>query len=163
MYRRDRTPGEKPRTKDQADGAEKAKQGSATPPNEGRIVMMDSDQALSLDYSSDGKTLATAGFDGVVHLWDMIKAKKIGDLKGEKSTIRSVTFAPDGKTVACVNDAGLVRLWDVATGKLKQTLPGLSESMRQAARHVHARLDRLRTGWTPAGRLGLRADPCRAV
>jgi len=95
---------------------------------------MDSDQALSLVYSSDGKTLATAGFDGVVHLWDMIKAKRIGDLKGEKSTIRSVTFAPDGKTVACVNDAGLVRLWDVATGKLKQTFPGLSESMRQAAR-----------------------------
>ena len=46
--------------------------------------MMDSDQALSLVYSSDGKTLATAGFDGVVHLWDMIKAKKIADLKGEK-------------------------------------------------------------------------------
>ncbi len=85
--------------------------------------------ALSLVYSSDGKTLATAGFDGVVRLWDMMKAEKIGDLRGEKSTIRSVTFAPDGKTVACVNDAGLVRLWDVATGQLKQTLPhGLSDS-----------------------------------
>ena len=98
-----------------------------------RMVRMDSDQALSLVYSSDGKTLATAGFDGVVHLWDMIKANKVADLKGEKSTIRSVTFAPDGKTVACVNDAGLVRLWDVATGRLKKTFPGLSEAMRQAA------------------------------
>ena len=90
--------------------------------------------ALSLVYSSDGKTLATAGFGGVVHLWDMIEGKEVGNLMGEKSTIRSVTVAPDGKTVACVNDAGLVRLWDVATGRLKQTLPGLSDSMRQAAR-----------------------------
>ena len=108
------------------------KQAGASP--EGQIVVMDSDMVLSLVYSSDGKTLATAGFDGVVHLWDMIKAERIIDLKGEKSTIRSVTFAPDGKTVACVNDAGLVRLWDVATGRLKQTFPGLSESMRQSAR-----------------------------
>jgi RNA polymerase sigma factor (sigma-70 family) len=98
-----------------------------------RIVTTQGNQALSLVYSSDGKTLATAGFDGVVHLWDMTKAEKIGDLRGETSTIRSVAFAPDGKTVACVNDAGLVRLWDVATGKLKQTLPGLSDSMRQSA------------------------------
>jgi RNA polymerase sigma factor (sigma-70 family) len=103
-------------------------------PPDHRIVSTERDLALSLVYSSDGKTLATAGFGGVVHLWDMIKAKKVSDLEGEKSTIRSVTFAPDGKTVACVNDAGLVRLWDVATGRLKQTLPGLSDSMRQAAR-----------------------------
>ncbi len=105
---------------------------AASPPQH-QIVTTNSSLALSLVYSSDGKTLATAGFDGVVHLWDMMKAEKIGDLRGEKSTIRSVTFAPDGKTVACVNDAGLVRLWDVATGKLKQTLPGLSDSMRQSA------------------------------
>jgi len=109
--------------------------GRAEAAPEFRIVEMDSDQALSLDYSHDGKTLATAGFDGVVHLWDAVKGTHLGALKGEKkSTIRSVTFAPDGKTVACVNDAGLARLWDVATGSLKQTLPGLSESMCEAAR-----------------------------
>ena len=95
--------------------------------------MVDSDQALSLGYSRDGKTLATAGFDGEVHLWDVIEAKEVARLNGEKSTIRSVSFAPDGKTVACVNDAGFVKLWDTSTGILKQTLPGLSESMRQAA------------------------------
>jgi len=109
--------------------------GRAVAAPQGRIVMMDSDQALSLDYSHDGKTLATAGFDGVVHLWDAVKGTHLAALKGEKkSTIRSVTFAPDGKTVACVNDAGLVRLWDVPTGTLKQTFFGLSEPMREAAR-----------------------------
>ncbi len=103
-------------------------------PPTGRIVLMDSDQALSLDYSHDGKTLATAGFDGVVHLWDAVKGNQLVELKGEeKSTIRSVTFAPDGKTVVCVNDAGLVRSWNVATGALTHSFSGLSEPMRQAA------------------------------
>ena len=105
---------------------------AGTLPDHG-IVTTNGERALSLVYSSDGKTLATAGFAGVVHLWDMTKTEKIGDLRGEKSTIRSVAFTPDNKTVACVNDAGLVRLWDVASGRLQQAFPGLSEAMRRAA------------------------------
>jgi RNA polymerase sigma factor (sigma-70 family) len=106
----------------------------APSPEQG-IVTMPDERALSVAYSPDGKTLATAGFGGVVHLWDMTNHSRIGRLTAERSTtIRSVAFSTDGKTVACVNDAGLVRLWDAATRRLKQTLPGLSVSMRQAAR-----------------------------
>ena len=113
-------------------------------PSTFRIVNTGGDMALSLDYSRDGKTLATAGFDGVVHLWDAVSGKPVCQLKGEKnSTIRSVTFAADGKTVVCANDAGLVRIWDVATGALKQTFLGLSEPMRDDGRHVYARFRRL--------------------
>jgi len=139
VYRRDRTPGEKRRPKDQGKPAMRDKKSSAMPPplsHEYRIEKMDSDQALSLAYAHDGKTLATAGFDGVVHLWDAVKGKQVGTLKGEKSTIRSVTFAPDGTTVACVNDAGLVWLWNVSTGTPKQTFFGLSEPMRQVASRI---------------------------
>jgi outer membrane protein assembly factor BamB len=100
---------------------------------QGRIVMVESDQALALAYSADGKTLASAGFDGIVHLWDMAGGKEIARLKGEKSTIRSVSFTPDGRMVASVNDAGLVKLWDVATGTVKQSYPGVSELTRQFA------------------------------
>ena len=81
---------------------------------------------------SDGKTLATAGFDGAVHLWDMVKAKEVATLKGEKSAIRAMTFSSDGKTLACVNDSGEVKLWDVATATLTKNFPGLSEPVREA-------------------------------
>ena len=112
--------------------AEQNLPGRAAAPRELRWIIMDSDQTLSLVYSSDGKTLATAGFDGAVHLWDVITAKEVATLKGDKSTIRAVTFSADGQSVACVNDTGDVKLWDVATGTLKKNLPGLSESMREA-------------------------------
>ena len=63
--------------------------------SKGQLVMLESDQALSLDHSPDGKILVTAGFDGVVHVWDAVNGKHVGVLEGEKkSTIRSVTFAP---------------------------------------------------------------------
>ena len=102
------------------------------PQPEFQMEMMDSDQTLSLVYSSDGKMLATAGFDGAVHLWDMIEAKEVATLKGANSTIRAVAFSSDGKALACVNDTGDAKIWDVATGTLTKSLPGLSEPMREA-------------------------------
>lgn len=70
----------------------------------------------SVAFAPDRRTLATAGDDNTVILWnlaDLLPHPLGAPLTGHPGTVFSVAFAPDGSTLATVGDNSTVILWDL--------------------------------------------------
>lgn len=69
----------------------------------------------AVKVSKDGKLAATAGYDGLVKLWDLPARALKADLKKHKGWVRSLDFSPDGTKLATGGEDGTVVVWDTAT------------------------------------------------
>ncbi len=67
--------------------------------------------------SPDGKTIATAGDDGAIRLWDVATGDPLRTFDPPfAARVWGVAFSPGGARLAGVSEDGGARVWDVASG-----------------------------------------------
>ncbi|MEZ2303144.1 MAG: TIR domain-containing protein [Microcoleus sp.] len=95
-----------------------------------RNLLTASTQAVnSLALSPDGKTLASAGIDGRIRLWNTSSGypthQKLNALpNGLIAPLNSVAFSRDGKMIVSGDEDGTIRLWDISGKLMGQRLKG---------------------------------------
>jgi WD40 repeat protein len=80
--------------------------------------------AYTAAFSPDGKTLASAGKDKTIRLWNVANGKELRRLVGHKGAIHSLAFRPDGNILASAGEDRVIRLWHPATGQLLRQCTG---------------------------------------
>jgi len=113
------------------------------------------DRVVALNYSPDGKYLATGGGpateDGEVKVFEAGTGKPILDLKSAHSdTVLGVCFSPDSTKLATCGADKFVKVWEVPTGKFLKSFEG----------HTHHVLD---VGWKADGKFLASAGADNAI
>src|SRR5262245_27598509 len=80
------------------------------------------DVQYALDFAPDQKTLAVAGYDRVIRIWDTDGRKVTRELKDHSDTIYGITYSPDGNLLASTSSDRAVKVCEVGTGKRLYTL-----------------------------------------
>jgi WD40 repeat protein len=63
-------------------------------------------------FSPDGRTLALAGADNTVRLWELATGKERHKFAGHPGAVAAVAFSPDGRRVASASGDGTTMIWD---------------------------------------------------
>jgi serine/threonine protein kinase/WD40 repeat protein/formylglycine-generating enzyme required for sulfatase activity len=82
-----------------------------------------------VEWSPDGKWLATGATDKLVRVWNVATGKIEHELAGHTGMIQSLAWSADGTRLASAADDKTVRVWNPLAGKLVATYDQLPEGM----------------------------------
>jgi WD40 repeat protein len=72
---------------------------------------------FAVAFSPDGSTLAAAGSDGFIRLWDVPSGKLLLTFCGHAEGVNRLAFTPDGRTLASLGNDHAIKLWHLGTGQ----------------------------------------------
>ena len=86
------------------------------------------DQVNTVDFSKDGRWLATGGNDNNIKLWDVRTAREYRTLAGSDGRIVDVHFTKDSRKIGALNYNEQLRVWECKSGKELFVIDGISST-----------------------------------
>ena len=80
------------------------------------------DILFDAEFSPDGTLLATAGYDQVIHLWNLASGELLRSFPSHNGAVYDLAFSPDGTVLASASGDSTCKIWQVATGERLDTL-----------------------------------------
>ena len=72
--------------------------------------------ATCMAFLPDSKTLAVAGYDGLIRLWNTETGKEVRSLEGHTSAVYGISVSRDGRHLVSASFDRTVRLWETFGG-----------------------------------------------
>ncbi|WP_442505342.1 c-type cytochrome domain-containing protein [Novipirellula sp. SH528] len=88
-----------------------------------------SDTVLGLDFSPDGRTLASSSADRTIALTDVATSTTTRQLEGHTHHVLSVAWQDSGEALASAGADQTVKLWNTETGETSRTVSGFPKEM----------------------------------
>jgi WD40 repeat protein len=85
--------------------------------------------ATSVAFSKGEAALFSAGYDGLVRLWDLHSGRQTGVLSGAHGPIWTLDMSPDGLRLASAGEDALIRVWNLASPISPRVLRGHSRNV----------------------------------
>jgi RNA polymerase sigma factor (sigma-70 family) len=110
---------------ERATGEPRCRLGRPSPPRGAPIAMVggmpfrvdglggEGSTPLAVAGSADGRFLATAYAESVIHLWDVVTGTEVGQLKGHDGGVVSLVFSADGERLVSGSVDTTALVWDV--------------------------------------------------
>ena len=78
-------------------------------------------RSFAVEFSPDGRQLATSSSDRSIKLWDVETGMLLTTLTGHDDRILSLSYSPDGRRLASGSADETIKLWDLNTGNCLRT------------------------------------------
>lgn len=88
-----------------------------------------SDTVLGIDFSYDGKYIATGAADKFVKVFEVSSGTFLKSFEGHTHHVLGVSWRADGKSLASCGADSVIKVWDFVTGEQRTTIAGFGKEI----------------------------------
>ena len=88
-----------------------------------------SDAVLALDFSPDGKRLATAAADRFLKVSEVASGRLLKSFEGHSGHVLGVSFQRTGRTLVSASADNTVKVWDCVSGEQRKSIAGFDKEV----------------------------------